>query len=625
VAEASLGFDIFAKDRSEQAFKSAGKSVDGLADKITGLVKTGIAAGVAGGAGLVVGFMESIGREASNDELAAQLGINNPKFAADLGKIAGNLYANNFGDSIGGVNDALRAVWQEGLVLEDAPAEQIEAVTGKALNLAQVFRQDVGPLAAAAGQMIKTGLAKNAGEAFDIITRGFQQGVDKRQDYLDTLNEYGTQFRKLGIDGAVATGILSQGLKAGARDADLVADSLKEFSIRAIDGSELTAEGFRMLGLDGKKMGERIAAGGDSARAALQETLDRVRGIKDPVLQAQAATALFGTQAEDMGAALLAIDPSSATAGLGDMAGAAEKVGDTISGNAQASIETFRRQALTKLTDFVGNTVIPKLQGMGEWFERNREVILPLVSVVGGAVVGLYALSTALGIVNAVLALTGAATLTITWPVILITALIAGLVAGLIYAYTQSETFRKIVDTAFKAVVTAASFMKDMVVGSFRFMVDKWLASAEWIVKAAASAFGWVPGIGGKLKDAARAVEGFRDDVNRALGGIHDREVNISLINDLPANEKDAVIGAMIAQRAVGGPVTAGTPYIVGEKGPELVVPRWSGHVIPNHELASVGAASMAGAPRIGELHVHKPGASAYEVGVEVLWKLKTA
>jgi hypothetical protein len=623
VAEASLGFDIFAKDRSEQAFKSAGKSVDGLADKLTGLVKTGIAAGVAAGAGLVVGFVESIGREASNDELAAQLGINNPKFAADLGKIAGNLYANNFGDSIGGVNDAIRSVLQNGLVAEDDSPKVLEDLTGKALNLAQVFRQDVGPLASAAGQLIKTGLARNAGEAFDIITRGFQQGVDKREDYLDTLNEYGTQFRKLGIDGATATGILSQGLKAGARDADLVADSLKEFSIRAVDGSEMTAEGFRMLGLDGRKMGERIAAGGESARAALQETLDRVRGIKDPVLQSQAAVALFGTQAEDMGAALLAIDPSSATAGLGDMAGAADKVGDTISGNAQASIETFRRQALTKLTDFVGNTVIPKLQGMGEWFERNRDVILPLVSVVGGAVVGLYALSTALGIVNAVLAITGAELLVVTWPVILITALIAALAGGLIYAYTQSETFRAVVDAAFNGVVDVASFMRDMVVGYFRFMVDKWLASAEWIVKAAKLAFGWVPMLKDPLNKAAKAVEEFRDDVNSALGGIKDREVNIKLINGLSEADKNAVIGSMIAQRAVGGPVTAGTPYIVGERGPELFMPRLSGGIVPNHELAGVGSAGTTHVETT--VNITEPGASAYDIGREILWAWRTS
>lgn len=38
--------------------------------------------------------------------------------------------------------------------------------------------------------------------------------------------------------------------------------------------------------------------------------------------------------------------------------------------------------------------------------------------------------------------------------------------------------------------------------------------------------------------------------------------------------------------RAAGGPVTAGTAYLVGERGPELFVPRQSGAITPNNALA---------------------------------------
>jgi len=37
--------------------------------------------------------------------------------------------------------------------------------------------------------------------------------------------------------------------------------------------------------------------------------------------------------------------------------------------------------------------------------------------------------------------------------------------------------------------------------------------------------------------------------------------------------------------RAAGGPVTGGSPYIVGEEGPELFVPGASGNIVPNHDL----------------------------------------
>ena len=38
-------------------------------------------------------------------------------------------------------------------------------------------------------------------------------------------------------------------------------------------------------------------------------------------------------------------------------------------------------------------------------------------------------------------------------------------------------------------------------------------------------------------------------------------------------------------RRAAGGPVSGGSPYIVGEKGPELFVPNSHGSIVPNHEM----------------------------------------
>ena len=37
--------------------------------------------------------------------------------------------------------------------------------------------------------------------------------------------------------------------------------------------------------------------------------------------------------------------------------------------------------------------------------------------------------------------------------------------------------------------------------------------------------------------------------------------------------------------RQQGGPVQGGTPYVVGEQGPELFVPNSSGTVVPNNKL----------------------------------------
>lgn len=39
------------------------------------------------------------------------------------------------------------------------------------------------------------------------------------------------------------------------------------------------------------------------------------------------------------------------------------------------------------------------------------------------------------------------------------------------------------------------------------------------------------------------------------------------------------------AAKASGGPITAGMPYLVGERGPEIIVPRQNANVIPNGRI----------------------------------------
>ncbi len=51
--------------------------------------------------------------------------------------------------------------------------------------------------------------------------------------------------------------------------------------------------------------------------------------------------------------------------------------------------------------------------------------------------------------------------------------------------------------------------------------------------------------------------------------------------------------GSGLIPRAYGGSVNAGTSYMVGEKGPEMFVPRTSGTIVPNNALASAGGSQV--------------------------------
>jgi TP901 family phage tail tape measure protein len=82
--------------------------------------------------------------------------------------------------------------------------------------------------------------------------------------------------------------------------------------------------------------------------------------------------------------------------------------------------------------------------------------------------------------------------------------------------------------------------------------------------------------------------------------------------------------------RRMGGPVAAGSPYIVGEAGPELFVPTLPGRIVPNHDLGSsmtgrTAGVSMAAASTTINLTVNAGmGADGAEVGRQIVDALKS-
>jgi phage-related minor tail protein len=337
----------------------------GFAGKFGGMLKAGLAgAALAAGALLKAGLETALENGKIKSHLQAQLGAT-PEVAAQAGKVAGQLYAKGITEDFQTAADAIKNVMQSGIAPPGATNEQLQSIATKAQDVAGTFDQDLGGVTNAVAQMMRTGLVSSANQAFDLITKGMQNGSDKAGDLLDTMNEYGTQFRKVGVDGPMAMGLISQAIKAGARDSDIAADAIKEFSIRAIDGSATTAAGFQALGLDATAMGAQIAKGGQSASDGLSVTLKKLREMPDPVARAAAATALFGTQSEDLGQALFAMDPSTAVSALGEVGGAADKMGASLRDNAATKIEVFKRTLMDGVTTAVGGYLLPALEKAG--------------------------------------------------------------------------------------------------------------------------------------------------------------------------------------------------------------------------------------------------------------------
>ncbi|MFD4305065.1 phage tail tape measure protein [Streptomyces albidoflavus] len=474
-----------------------------LRDRMSSSLRVGLAGvGVAAGALLAHGFGQALEQGQIAGRLGAQLGAT-PAEAKKYGEIAGSMYADAVTTDFQGAADAISATMRAGIAPPDATNAQIQSIATKVSDLASTFELDLGQTANAVGQMLKTGLAKNGTEALDILTKGLQNMGPRADDIADTFNEYSTIFRNLGIDATTATGLMSQGLKAGARDTDVVADSLKEFLLTVQGGGPEVDEAFKSIGLNGKEMQAAFAEGGPKASAALDKVFDAMRKIKDPTEQNSLALALFKTKSEDMQKALFSLDPSKAVDTLGKVGGAADEMGNSLRDNAGAKIEAFKRGAMQTLTDFIGNNVIPALASMFGFVQEHKEVFTALAAIIAAVVLPVII---ALGVQSLIAGgQMAAAWITAMGPIGWVGLAIGALVVLIV---TYWDEIKEWTGAAWKWVTDKLLWAKDKAISLFTNFALVGLIAKHWstiksnAVEWLTGVVDWVRGVPGKLYNA---------------------------------------------------------------------------------------------------------------------------
>lgn len=276
--------------------------------------------------------------------------------------------------------------------------------------------------------------------------------------------------------------------------------------------------------------------------------------------QASAAMESAATQAKSSGAKIDAAFSStsaaadataSATAqaagGIGDVAGGLQAAG-LISEESAAKLET-------------ASAAIMGLTGASDLLNLATEKIPGLSKVATVATNGLATAKRALGV----------ATRFALGPIGLIIAGVALLVGGLILAYNKSDTFRRIVDTAFRAVGNAADAMWSLIKTALGKIGDLLLnfTGPGLLIKH------W-----DKVKEAGSAAfNGIRDVARTAFNAIASLwnstvgKLSFTIPSWVPGLGGSGWNVPDIPMLAAGGIVTRPTLAIIGEAGPEAVVP----------------------------------------------------
>lgn len=196
-------------------------------------------------------------------------------------------------------------------------------------------------------------------------------------------------------------------------------------------------------------------------------------------------------------------------------------------------------------------TLLGLLIPLANWAQENTKVFLIVAGVIGGVAAAVLAANAAMKVYQATLVIVKAAQFALNLvmsanPIALVVLAIGALVAAFVIAYNKSETFREIINKLFGAISTGVEFSVNAIKGYLEFVLGFYKTIFNAIASLWNNTIGklsfkfpdWVPGFGGK---------GFA-------------------VPKIP----------MLAE---GGIVTAPTLAMIGEKGPEAVVPLNRGNI----------------------------------------------
>ncbi len=223
-SKAADGFDI----SLENVEKSSGDAAEGFT-----VMKGALADLVADGIRNTVDALKdfAVQSETSHNSFQVQTGAS----ADEMGKFKkqiDELYLNGMGEDLNDVADKMAKVKQ---YTGEVNPEKMKELTEYTMTFTDAMGGDFEENLRGADALMEN-MGLTAEEAFDLMAKGVQNGLDKSNELSDNIAEYSQLWDQAGFSAEEMFAILENGLDSGAYNLDKVNDFVKEFTISLSDG-----------------------------------------------------------------------------------------------------------------------------------------------------------------------------------------------------------------------------------------------------------------------------------------------------------------------------------------------------------------------------------------------------
>ena len=420
-------------------------------------------AGAVVGAQLLSWTQDFKDTQKSMQKFSAQTGITGKELEGFKDKIEGT-WLKGYGDDIEEVAGAYSSFQRE-LSLS---ADETQNLTDKAFQLRDLFDVEIEDSLRGSTSLIKN-FGIDGTEAFDLITGGLQKAGDRAGDLIDTIDEYSLFFSKAGFSAEEMTSLLIAGVENGARNFDVLGDSVKEFQENLTQSGDEAYEMFEAIlgnGDEAKRLVDGVRDGTISVKDAFDQTATALSGMDDQIQQNTLGASVFGGLWSEVGAEGVKA-MSEATQNTQNFDGALETASKTLEGQG-VTMEQVKRQ-WGQVTQQIGEQLAPILARTLEVasslilklleFAKANPMITKIIAVAGvllsvlGAIAGaiiaigafLPAIMAGIEFLGSVIAGIGAIIATVVGVVgalpLIIGAVIIGLVALIIWKWDEVKAY----------------------------------------------------------------------------------------------------------------------------------------------------------------------------------------
>lgn len=367
------------KKELDDVKSSASNLKDVISDTAAGI---GSVLGVAGGSAVAAITSANSEKKALNS-LQAQTGLAKDELLK-YKSVINDIYKDNFGESQEEIADTLAKIKQ---VTSETDPSKLKEMAENLYTLQDTFDGfDINETLRGINGLV-TNMGLSAEDAFDLIVKGAQNGLNYSGELADNLAEYSQIWGQAGFSAEQTFSILENGTKNGAYNLDKVNDFVKEFTISLSDGR--IEENLGSFSEDTATLFNKWKDGKATAADVFYSVIKDLKNAKTDQEALTTASNVWSSLGED-NALKVITSLGDVNDSYKDVEGSMQKIKDIKYDDVESDWESLGRTIKTDVINPVGKSLFPEVKKLCDFTSKNTDKIIPILKTVGSLTAGIW-------------------------------------------------------------------------------------------------------------------------------------------------------------------------------------------------------------------------------------------